>query len=171
MDGLKVENREKKVESSAWALCSGRPLSAAGAAQVEDREGLSFGTHGGIAVRGAPKRASHALFPPFFSLIPTKRRCREDRGQRRIIIWDARRNCRARRAQARQPRTFPSFLLPTLYLALLPHPSSLPSAATSSRRAFFMLSLDIPMFFVYNLEQRVIFQSYPQENKTAKLQP
>ena len=159
-------------------------------------------------MRGAPKRASHALLPPFFSLIPTKRRYRAGREQRNshtgrtaelpcearpsapathfsllsspssllnagtaqvenreIHIRDARRNCRARRAQARQPRTFPSFLLPTLYLALLPHPSSLPSAATSSRRAFFMLSLDIPMFFVYNLDQRVIFQSYPQKTK------
>ena len=29
--------------------------------------------HGGIAARGAPTRASHALLPPFFSLFPTQR--------------------------------------------------------------------------------------------------
>ena len=28
-----------------------------------------------------------------------------------------------------------------------------------------MLSLDIPMFFVYNLDRRVIFQSYPKKTK------
>ena len=120
---LKVGSREEGEEGSAWPLCSGLPLSAADAAQVENRE-FTYGTHGGIAVRGAPKRAIHALLPPFFSLIPTKRRCREDRGQRRIIIWDARRNCRARRAQARQPRTFPPFfsLLSTLHCSLIPLP-------------------------------------------------
>ena len=33
-----IGNREKKVEGSAWSLCSGLPLSAAGAARLEDKK-------------------------------------------------------------------------------------------------------------------------------------
>ncbi len=65
-----VENREKKVEGSAWSLCSGRPLSTAiNAVRLEDRK-----TH--------------------------KRRAAESP---------------CGRAQARQPRTAFSSLLPTFY--------------------------------------------------------
>ena len=31
------------------------------------------GTHGGTAARGAPRRANHALLPPFSSLLSTQR--------------------------------------------------------------------------------------------------
>ena len=44
--------REKKVVRGH--LCSGLPLSAADAAQVEDREGFTQATHGKIAVRARP---------------------------------------------------------------------------------------------------------------------
>ncbi len=61
--------------------------------------------HGRSAVRGAPKRAIHALFPPLFSLLPTTMQWASvEHGIRH-----------ARRAQARQPRTTFSPLLPTLY--------------------------------------------------------
>ena len=66
-----VGHREEKGGRSAWTLCSGRPLSAADAAQVGDREKNIYGSHGKVAVRGAPKRASHALPSSPFSLLPT----------------------------------------------------------------------------------------------------
>ena len=68
---LKIENREKNVECSAWPLCSGRPLSAA-----ECRAGRVQGKDSHRDARqncraGAPTRAIHALPSKFFSLFPT----------------------------------------------------------------------------------------------------
>ena len=60
----KVGKREKGEEGSAWPLCSGLPLSAAGAAQVEVREGFTQGLHGDSAVRVRPRApTTHSPLP------------------------------------------------------------------------------------------------------------
>ena len=145
----KVGKREKGEEGSAWPLCSGLPLSAAGAAQVEVREGFTQGLHGDSAVRARPRApTTHSPLPSSPSSLekssvrplsaagaaPGRGRRRAGRGQRRIHTGIARRFCRARRAHARQPRTTFFPLLPSPYLTdahcivsthyLLPSPPS-----------------------------------------------
>ena len=90
---LKVGNREKRVESSAWPLCSGLPMSAA-----ECRAGkIHISSHVRMAVRGAPKRAGQALLSTLFSLFSTfnakppcgivrKGVCVEKKGSRRAAF-------------------------------------------------------------------------------------
>ena len=85
----KVGNREKRVESSAWPLCSGLPMSAAecraGRVQGKDshrdarQSRRACRVQGGFSHRGArqncragaPTRAIHALHSTLFSLLST----------------------------------------------------------------------------------------------------
>ena len=62
-----IGNREKKVEGSAWSLCSGLPLSAAGAARLEDKK-----THRRRAAE-SPRGRAQARQPrtTFLSLLST----------------------------------------------------------------------------------------------------
>ncbi len=128
---LMVGKREKRGGRSAWTLCSGLPLWIArqNRRAIPVCESYSVLYCAAPAARGAPKRASHALPSPPFSLLSTQRKHtaffqgkREKRGGRSawtlcsgLPLWIARQKRRARRAHARQPRTTLSSLLPTLY--------------------------------------------------------
>ena len=87
MDGIRVENREERAESSAWTLCSGRP-------KVENREKRVEGS-AWLARLGAPARQNRRASLCGFSLCPL--------------------TGTAMRAQARQPRTTFFSLLPSPY--------------------------------------------------------
>ena len=95
-------SREKKVESSAWSLCSGLPLSTAenrrALPECESRFFLPI-----PYLTGALKHASHALPSPPPSLLPPPSSLLST-------------SYLHRRARARQPRTTLYLLLPTLYL-------------------------------------------------------
>ena len=97
-----IGNREKKVEGSAWSLCSGLPLSTAGAARLEDKK-----THRRRAAE-SPRGRAQARQPrtTFSSLLSTlylphswfKNVFRVFRGFRGFLpptSGDARRNRRA----------------------------------------------------------------------------
>ena len=132
-NNFKVESREEKGGRSAWTLCSGLPLRRARARQP--RTTLSFLLPSPYLDRrararqprtfpylllpspyltGSPKRASHALFPTFFSLLPTlEAHC--------IVathypLIPSPFSLPYRLARARQPRTFPYLLIPSPYL-------------------------------------------------------
>ena len=57
-----VESREKRGEGSAWPLCSGLPLSAAGCRVVEDRE-ENVECSAWLARVGAPRTAESPCDP------------------------------------------------------------------------------------------------------------
>ena len=151
----KVECREKKGESSAWTLCSGRPLIVGRREEGEESSAwlarlsaprtavLPCDTKVGRREEGEESSAWLArLGAPRTAVLPCdmkggivgKVECREKKGEssawtlcsgRPLIVGrrrrephtgNARQFGRARRAQARQPRTPPFSLLPTLYL-------------------------------------------------------
>ena len=62
---MRVESREERVESSAWSLCSGLPLSTAKiAVPIRGQSGIYTGTHGDSAVRARPSApTTHYLLP------------------------------------------------------------------------------------------------------------
>ncbi len=62
---MRVESREEKVESSAWSLCSGLPLSTAKiAVPIRGQSGIYTGMHGDSAVRARPSApTTHYLLP------------------------------------------------------------------------------------------------------------
>ena len=119
-----IGNREKKVEGSAWSLCSGLPLSAAGAARLEDKK-----THRRRAAE-SPRGRAQARQPrtTFSSLLSTLylphswfknvfRVFRVFRGFPTSASGDARRNRRAgapKRANHALPSPHSS-LLSTVY--------------------------------------------------------
>ncbi len=120
-----IGNREKKVEDSAWSLCSGLPLSAAGAARLEDKK-----THRRRAAESPRGRAqAHQPRTTFSSLLSTLYLPHSCAFVVQICVscvscvsWFPYFHLRRRaaespcgRAQARQPRTAFSSLLPNLY--------------------------------------------------------
>ena len=123
-----VESREEGGGRSAWTLCSGLPLRRTQARQP--RTTLSSLIPSPY-LTDSPERACHALFPTFFSLLPTlEAHCIVATHYPLIpppfsLLY--------RLARARQPRTFPYFLLPSPYFgsplhsghALPSYPSSL----------------------------------------------
>ena len=109
----KVGSREKGREGSAWPLCSGRPSGTADAVPCRGQRGIYTGiarhlpcearprapaTHYLLLpppyslLNGRPLHSVHALLPPFFSLLSTRRT-----------------------PTAKCPRTSPSILLPIPY--------------------------------------------------------
>ena len=63
------ECRKQCVATMQWASVEHGRI----AVRVEYREKIRTGTHGRIAVRGAPKRAGQALLSTLFSLLSTDR--------------------------------------------------------------------------------------------------
>ena len=62
---MRVESREERVESSAWSLCSGLPLSTAKiAVPIRGQSGIYTGTHGDSAVRARPSAPTTHYFLP-----------------------------------------------------------------------------------------------------------
>ena len=105
-----VESREEGGGRSAWTLCSGLPLRRARARQPSTTL-LSLLPS---PYFGSPLHSGHALFPTFFSLLPTlEAHC--------IVathypLIPSPFSLPYRLARARQPRTFPYLLIPSPYL-------------------------------------------------------
>ena len=124
----KVGNREKRVESSAWPLCSGLPMSAADcrAGRVQGKDShrdarqsrRACRVQGGFSHRGArqncragaPTRAIHALHSTLFSLLPTLQCASVEHGRVAVRVESrgkvhirshARQSCRACRVQGK----------------------------------------------------------------------
>ena len=140
----KVESREKREEGSAWTLCSGLPLSAPKRAshallslpfslpyrraQARQPRTAFFSLIPNLYFTSAPathcflfphpqslpyKRASHALLSPPSSPIPTLQ-ARPSAPATHCFLFPHPFSLPYRRAQARQPRTAFSSLIPNL---------------------------------------------------------
>ena len=165
----KVGRREKREEGSAWTLCSGRPKVGS---REKGGEGSAWTLCSGRPL-SAPKRASHALLSPPSSPIPTLQ-ARPSAPATHCFLFPHPFSLPYKRAQALQPRTAFSSLIPSPYLtgapkrashALLSLPSSpIPTlqarpSAPATHCFLFPLPFSLPYRRVQARQPRTAFSS------------